>query len=173
MRLAMEILEIDDGENKIQDYKMASSSSNNSNIRLKPRLCDCGRTTAMHIVRTNQNGNKGLVYFINKEHCNYFKFANDDDDDVISNAAPRKFIKSQEFNDLSTRAYEMDNEFQEHDRRLQRMEKKLNVVLYVIVFDGHGGKHAADFACSHLPRFIIEDEDFPKEVERAVTSAFL
>ncbi|GLT80513.1 hypothetical protein SLA2020_519480 [Shorea laevis] len=41
------------------------------------------------------------------------------------------------------------------------------------VFDGHGGKHAADFVCSHLPRFIVEDEDFPMEIERAVTSAFL
>ncbi|KAL6985336.1 protein-serine,threonine phosphatase [Sarracenia purpurea var. burkii] len=41
------------------------------------------------------------------------------------------------------------------------------------VFDGHGGKHAADFACYHLPRFIVEDVDFPKEIERAVASAFL
>uniref|UniRef100_A0A5B7ABS7 protein-serine/threonine phosphatase n=1 Tax=Davidia involucrata TaxID=16924 RepID=A0A5B7ABS7_DAVIN len=41
------------------------------------------------------------------------------------------------------------------------------------VFDGHGGKHAADFACYHLPRFIVEDEDFPAEIERTVASAFL
>ncbi|XP_052206617.1 probable protein phosphatase 2C 22 isoform X2 [Diospyros lotus] len=42
-----------------------------------------------------------------------------------------------------------------------------------LVFDGHGGKHAADFACNHLPRFIVEDGDFPMEIERALTSAFL
>ncbi|KAK6912663.1 PPM-type phosphatase-like domain, partial [Dillenia turbinata] len=42
-----------------------------------------------------------------------------------------------------------------------------------MVFDGHGGKHAADFACCHLPKFIFGDEDFPREIERAVTSAFL
>ncbi|KAF7137197.1 hypothetical protein RHSIM_Rhsim07G0148900 [Rhododendron simsii] len=41
------------------------------------------------------------------------------------------------------------------------------------VFDGHGGKDAANFACNHLPRFIVEDEDFPMEIERAVVSAFL
>ncbi|KAJ9183978.1 hypothetical protein P3X46_007770 [Hevea brasiliensis] len=41
------------------------------------------------------------------------------------------------------------------------------------VFDGHGGKHAADFACYHLPKFIVEDEEFPSEVERVVASAFL
>ncbi|XVF88178.1 hypothetical protein PTKIN_Ptkin19aG0029400 [Pterospermum kingtungense] len=41
------------------------------------------------------------------------------------------------------------------------------------VFDGHGGKHAADFACYHLPRFIVKDEDFPREIERVLSSAFL
>lgn len=41
------------------------------------------------------------------------------------------------------------------------------------IFDGHGGKHAADFACNHLPRFIAEDEDFPRQIDRAISSAFL
>ncbi|TVU08055.1 hypothetical protein EJB05_41440 [Eragrostis curvula] len=41
------------------------------------------------------------------------------------------------------------------------------------VFDGHGGKHAADFVCSNLPRFIVEDKGFPGEIEKAVSSAFL
>ena len=41
------------------------------------------------------------------------------------------------------------------------------------MFDGHGGKHAAEFACDNLPRFIVEDEDFPREIERVVASAFL
>ncbi|KAB5553300.1 hypothetical protein DKX38_010611 [Salix brachista] len=41
------------------------------------------------------------------------------------------------------------------------------------VFDRHGGKHAADFARYHLPRFIAEDEDFPVEVERVIASTFL
>ncbi|CAL5393946.1 unnamed protein product [Camellia sinensis] len=72
--------------------------------------------------------------YISEEHCNYFKFVDDDDYDVISNAAPRTSIRSEEFNDPSTRVYEMDNEFQEQGRRLRKMEKKLNVVLYVIVF---------------------------------------
>lgn len=41
------------------------------------------------------------------------------------------------------------------------------------VFDGHGGKHAADFASYYLPRFIVEDEEFPVEIEKVVASAFL
>ncbi|KAL7193304.1 hypothetical protein ACSBR2_025001 [Camellia fascicularis] len=43
---------------------MAFSSTNNSNIRLRPRICDCGKTAAMYIVRTNENGNQGRVFFV-------------------------------------------------------------------------------------------------------------
>ncbi|KAM7256002.1 hypothetical protein ACFE04_011743 [Oxalis oulophora] len=46
-------------------------------------------------------------------------------------------------------------------------------VAFYGVFDGHGGKHAADFASRHLPRFIVEDEEFPAEIERVISSAFL
>ncbi|KAG6409648.1 hypothetical protein SASPL_127689 [Salvia splendens] len=41
------------------------------------------------------------------------------------------------------------------------------------VFDGHGGKHAADFVCHNLPRFIVEDGDFPQDIDRVLSSAFL
>ncbi|KAF5944182.1 hypothetical protein HYC85_018259 [Camellia sinensis] len=99
----------------------------------------------MHIVRTNQNGNKGRVYYvcpskyISEEHCNYFKFADDDDDDVISNAAPRKSIRSEEFNDLSTRVYEMDNEFQEHgDRTYTQLVKLLIIDKIHLLHDNRG-----------------------------------
>ncbi|KAL7179633.1 hypothetical protein ACSBR1_042937 [Camellia fascicularis] len=68
---------------------MASSSMNN-NIRLKPRMCDCGRTAIMYIARTNENGNQGRLFSVfplkysKKEHCNYFKFADNDDEDITS-----------------------------------------------------------------------------------------
>lgn len=58
-----------------------------------------------------------------------------------------------------------------HDYGLKNLIEGPNA--FYGVFDGHGGKHAADFACHHLPRFIFEDEDFPMEIERVVTSAFL
>ncbi|PKA51609.1 putative protein phosphatase 2C 57 [Apostasia shenzhenica] len=41
------------------------------------------------------------------------------------------------------------------------------------VFDGHGGKHAADFVCSNLLRFIMEHKEFPDNIEKVVASAFL
>ncbi|GMI81175.1 DNA-binding protein phosphatase 1 [Hibiscus trionum] len=40
------------------------------------------------------------------------------------------------------------------------------------VFDGHGGKCASQFVCDHLPRIIVEDADFPLELEKAVTRSF-
>ncbi|CAL5388230.1 unnamed protein product [Camellia sinensis] len=107
--------------------KMASSSTNNTNIRLKPRFCNCRRTASIRIVRTNENGNERRVYFVcprkytANEHCNYFRwFTDDDDDDITStiraNAGPRTDSRTEEINDLRRR-------LGEHDRRLQRMEK--------------------------------------------------
>lgn len=54
---------------------------------------------------------------------------------------------------------------------LERISERPNA--FYGVFDGHGGKHAADFACCHIPQYISEDEDFPREIERVITSAFL
>ncbi|KAH6817370.1 DNA-binding protein phosphatase 1 [Perilla frutescens var. frutescens] len=41
------------------------------------------------------------------------------------------------------------------------------------VFDGHGGKGAAQFARDQLPRIIVEDADFPLELEKVVTRSFM
>ncbi|KAL1547992.1 protein-serine/threonine phosphatase [Salvia divinorum] len=41
------------------------------------------------------------------------------------------------------------------------------------VFDGHGGKGAAQFARDNLPRIIVEDADFPLELEKVVTRSFM
>ncbi|KAJ6794961.1 putative protein phosphatase 2C 27 isoform X1 [Iris pallida] len=41
------------------------------------------------------------------------------------------------------------------------------------VFDGHGGKGAANFVRDNLPRLIVEDADFPLKLEKVVTRSFL
>lgn len=41
------------------------------------------------------------------------------------------------------------------------------------VFDGHGGKGAAQFVRDHLPRVIVDDSDFPLELEKVVTRSFM
>ncbi|KAL4302258.1 hypothetical protein GQ457_10G029850 [Hibiscus cannabinus] len=40
------------------------------------------------------------------------------------------------------------------------------------VFDGHGGKDASRFVRDHLPRVIVDDADFPLELEKVVTRSF-
>ncbi|KAK7347154.1 hypothetical protein VNO80_21681 [Phaseolus coccineus] len=47
------------------------------------------------------------------------------------------------------------------------------VISFYGVFDGHGGKSAAQFVRDHLPRVIVEDADFPLELEKVVTRSFL
>ncbi|CAL5435000.1 unnamed protein product [Camellia sinensis] len=73
-----------------------------------------------------------------KEHCNYFKFADDDDEDVTStihsNTGLCKVVRIEEFNDVRTRLSEMDTEIHDHGRRLRRMEKNFKAMIYVIVF---------------------------------------
>ncbi|CAL5411327.1 unnamed protein product [Camellia sinensis] len=109
--------------------KMASSSIDNTNLRLKQRFCNCGRIASMRIVRTNANGNKGRVYFVcprkydSNDHCNYFRwFADDDEDDITSSIRGNA-----DDDDITSR-------LGEHDRRLQRIENILKAVTYVIVF---------------------------------------
>ncbi|GJN29488.1 hypothetical protein PR202_gb17714 [Eleusine coracana subsp. coracana] len=41
------------------------------------------------------------------------------------------------------------------------------------VFDGHGGKDAAHFVRDNLPRVIVEDSDFPLQLERVVRRSFI
>ncbi|EPS74109.1 hypothetical protein M569_00643, partial [Genlisea aurea] len=41
------------------------------------------------------------------------------------------------------------------------------------VFDGHGGKGAAQFVRDHLPRIIVQDSDFPLELEKVITRSFM
>ncbi|KAF3961063.1 hypothetical protein CMV_014277 [Castanea mollissima] len=47
------------------------------------------------------------------------------------------------------------------------------VISFYGVFDGHDGKCAAQFVRDHLPRVIVEDADFPLELEKVVTRSFM
>lgn len=41
------------------------------------------------------------------------------------------------------------------------------------VFDGHGGKGASHFVRDQLPRIIIEDANFPLELEKVIMRSFM
>ncbi|KAL7235086.1 hypothetical protein ACSBR1_018550 [Camellia fascicularis] len=106
---------------------MASSSINNSNIRLKLRLCNCGRTAAIYISDTS--------------HCTYFKFVDEDDEDVTStirsNTRACDGITIEDFNELRTRLDGVENENDDYGRRLQRMENNLKAMMYFIMYCQH------------------------------------
>ncbi|CAL5349948.1 unnamed protein product [Camellia sinensis] len=115
-----------------------ASSSNISNIRLQPRVCNCGRTAAIRIVKTNENGNEGRLFFVCPSrysktptpHCNYFKFVDEDDEDVTSrirtNYTACDGITVQDFNDVRTRLHSMETDY---GRRLQRMERNIKAMM--------------------------------------------
>ncbi|XP_028082493.1 uncharacterized protein LOC114283821 [Camellia sinensis] len=120
-----------------------TSSSNISNIRLQSRLCNCGGTAAIRIVKTNENGNEGRLFFVCPSrysktptpHCNYFKFVDEDDDDVTSrvrsNCTACDGITVEDFNDVRARLDYMEMDY---GRRLQRMERNIKAMVYFIVF---------------------------------------
>ncbi|GMP95201.1 hypothetical protein CsSME_00044335 [Camellia sinensis var. sinensis] len=95
-----------------------TSFSNNSNIRLQSRLCNCGRTTAIYISNTPT------------PHCNYFKFLDEDDEDVMSRicSSTKAYdaITVKDFNDVRTRLDDMENDY---GRRLERMENNIQAIV--------------------------------------------
>ncbi|CAN6449961.1 unnamed protein product [Victoria cruziana] len=48
-----------------------------------------------------------------------------------------------------------------------------HTVSFYGVFDGHEGKDAAHFVRDNLPRVIVEDADFPLELEKVVTRSYM
>ncbi|XP_038710208.1 probable protein phosphatase 2C 22 isoform X2 [Tripterygium wilfordii] len=84
-------------------------------------------------------------------------------------------VRSGAWTDIGVRSY-MEDVYVCLDNFMRDYENKSIIdrpSAFYGIFDGHGGKHAADFACYHLPRFIVEDEDFPRQIERVLVSAFL
>ena len=69
---------------------MASPSS--TKLRFKPKMCFCGRTTAIHITKSNENGNEGRLYCCcpsryekrPRQSCGYFQFLDEEVEDVTS-----------------------------------------------------------------------------------------
>ncbi|XP_039118049.1 probable protein phosphatase 2C 27 isoform X1 [Dioscorea cayenensis subsp. rotundata] len=84
-------------------------------------------------------------------------------------------IRSGEWSDIGSREYMEDTHVCITD-----LAKKFgscylggDVVSFYGVFDGHGGKSAAQFVRDNLPRVIVEDADFPLELEKVVTRSFV
>ncbi|OVA12904.1 Protein phosphatase 2C (PP2C)-like domain [Macleaya cordata] len=84
-------------------------------------------------------------------------------------------IRSGEWSDIGGRQYMEDTHVCITD-----MAKKFGyhfhdeeAISFFGVFDGHGGKDAAHFVRDNLPRVIVEDANFPLELEKVVRRSFM
>ncbi|RZB65437.1 probable protein phosphatase 2C 27 isoform X2 [Glycine soja] len=66
-------------------------------------------------------------------------------------------LRSGEWSDIGERPYMEDT----------------HICIGDLVFDGHGGKSAAQFVRDNLPRVIVEDVNFPLELEKVVKRSFV
>ncbi|XP_015932391.1 probable protein phosphatase 2C 27 [Arachis duranensis] len=86
-------------------------------------------------------------------------------------------LRSGEWSDIGGRPYMEDTHICIGDmaKRFGYNNNLLSeeAVSFYGVFDGHGGKSAAQFVRDHLPRIIVEDAGFPLELEKVVTKSFL
>ncbi|XVF47976.1 hypothetical protein PTKIN_Ptkin03bG0153100 [Pterospermum kingtungense] len=93
--------------------------------------------------------------------------------DLLTNFTPT--LRSGEWSDIGSRPYMEDTHICISDlaKNFGRNLISEEAVSFYGVFDGHGGKDASHFVRDHLPRVIVEDADFPLELEKAVTRSFM
>ncbi|XP_028760707.1 probable protein phosphatase 2C 27 [Neltuma alba] len=83
--------------------------------------------------------------------------------------------RSGEWSDIGDRPYMEDTHICVGDMAKEFGYKVISegAVSFYGVFDGHDGESAAKFVRDYLPRLIVEDADFPLEMEKVVTRSFL
>lgn len=89
--------------------------------------------------------------------------------DLLTNFIPT--LRSGEWSDIGGRPYMEDTHICIADlaKNFGCDLVSEEAISFYGVFDGHGGKDASHFVRDHLPRVIVEDVDFPLELEKAVT----
>ncbi|MBA0690203.1 hypothetical protein Goari_007896 [Gossypium aridum] len=99
--------------------------------------------------------------------------ATDKKHDLLTNFIPT--LRSGEWSDIGGRPYMEDTHVCIADlaKDFGRNLMSEDTVSFYGVFDGHGGKDASQFVRDHLPRVIVEDVDFPLDIEKAVTRSFM
>ncbi|KAK5829748.1 hypothetical protein PVK06_013541 [Gossypium arboreum] len=99
--------------------------------------------------------------------------ATDKKHDLLTNFIPT--LRSGEWSDIGGRPYMEDTHVCIADlaKNFGRNLMSEDTVSFYGVFDGHGGKDASQFVRDHLPRVIVEDADFPLDIEKAVTRSFM
>lgn len=100
------------------------------------------------------------------------------EDTVVAEEKQSNFtpmLRSGEWSDIGHRPYMEDTHICIPDLS-KNFSNKLpgeDPVSFYGVFDGHGGKGASHFVRDNLPRIIVDDANFPLELEKVVTRSFM
>nr|KYP36857.1 putative protein phosphatase 2C 27 [Cajanus cajan] len=140
-----------------------------------------------HLLLTTQMDKKGSLLRTSSDHTitnisvqNSFPLESICEDTVVADKKQNLMnfvpaLRSGEWSDIGERPYMEDTHICIGD-----LAKKFNydvlseeAVSFYGVFDGHGGKSAAQFVRDNLPRVIVEDVKFPLELEKVVKRSFL
>ncbi|PIN20313.1 Serine/threonine protein phosphatase [Handroanthus impetiginosus] len=92
---------------------------------------------------------------------------------LLNNFLPA--LRSGEWSDIGGRSDMEDTHICIPDlaEKFDYTERGEEVISFYGVFDGHGGKGAAQFVRDRLPRIIVEDADFPLKLQKVVMRSFM
>ncbi|MBA0722527.1 hypothetical protein Golax_003200 [Gossypium laxum] len=115
------------------------------------------------------------LYFVQLESISEDSVTTERQTDLLTNFIPT--LRSGEWSDIGGRPYMEDTHICIADLAKNfgcDLVSEEAISFYgEQVFDGHGGQDASHFVRDHLPRVIVEDVDFPLELEKAVTRSFM
>ncbi|URD93371.1 hypothetical protein MUK42_01061 [Musa troglodytarum] len=96
-----------------------------------------------------------------------------DDVNLVTDFVP--IIRCGECSDIGNRSYMEDTHICISDlaEKFGCPSLEGETISFYGVFDGHGGKDAAHFVRDNLPRIIVDDSDFPLELEKVIIRSYL
>ncbi|XVF34502.1 hypothetical protein REPUB_Repub18cG0064100 [Reevesia pubescens] len=166
---------VNDAEQVSQEMEdLDDSDNNNNNKKPWPLLCGGDFLCTQMENWADEGSPLAVVSGSNRlESISEETVAADKKHDLLTNFIPT--LRSGEWSDIGGRSYMEDTHICIADlaKNFGCNLMSEEVVSFYGVFDGHGGKDASHFVRDHLPRVIVEDADFPLELEKVVTRSFM
>ncbi|MBA0661525.1 hypothetical protein Goklo_005812 [Gossypium klotzschianum] len=127
----------------------------------------------LHVDVFSGSNRSPYLYFVQLESISEDSVTTERQTDLLTNFIPT--LRSGEWSDIGGRPYMEDTHLCIADlaKNFGCDLVSEEAISFYGVFDGHGGKDASHFVRDHLPRVIVEDVDFPLELEKAVTRSFI
>ncbi|MBA0625946.1 hypothetical protein Godav_003690 [Gossypium davidsonii] len=127
----------------------------------------------LHVDVFSGSNRSPYLYFVQLESISEDSVTTERQTDLLTNFIPT--LRSGEWSDIGGRPYMEDTHLCIADlaKNFGCDLVSEEAISFYGVFDGHGGKDASHFVRDHLPRVIVEDVDFPLELEKAVTRSFM